>query len=165
MNYLLKRCGNKSTSSFTVFSSAGPAYFFTSANAAPYAAYYTSMYLIQDTGEAILPDMHRGFSPDPMLAYIEFWGVMQAICIQQDAIFELHDAVVGTTPKIGPSSHWAILRDVRNLCAGHPANRSHKVPTQRAFMGRNFGTYSNITYEVWDARTQQPSHPTFNLEA
>jgi hypothetical protein len=145
-------------------SSAGPAFFFRSENADAYAAYYTSMYLIQDTGEAVLTHMAGDFSPDPMQAYLEFWGVMQAIDIQQDAIFQMHEAVVGSTPKIQRGTSWLQLRDIRHLCAGHPANRTHDVPApQRTFMGRSFGNYDGIRYELWDASTGQTTHPVINL--
>lgn len=148
-------------------STAGPAHFFENEHAEAYAAYYTSMYLIQDTGEAVWSHMRRGFSPDPMLAYVEFWGVMQAIFIQQDAISELYKAVIGTHLKITKSSDWSKIRDVRNQCAGHPAKRTFGVPaTQRTFMGRHFGDYSQIRFELWEARApQQTTHPTFNLSA
>jgi hypothetical protein len=92
-----------------------------------YAAYYTSMYLIQDTGEAVARHMAGDFSTDFLRAYLEFWGVMQAINIQQDAISELHRVIVGSKPTTGPNSAWSRLRDKRNLCAGHPARRSHSV--------------------------------------
>src|SRR5208283_2330368 len=59
-------------------SKAGPEHFFKDENAEAFAAYYTSMYLIQDTGESVAAHMKRGFSSDPWSAYIEFWGVMQA---------------------------------------------------------------------------------------
>lgn len=145
-------------------SSAGSAFFFRPENADAYAAYYTSMYLMQDTGEAVLSHMARGFSPDPMQAYLEFWGVMQALDIQQDAIFQTHEAVVGSAPKIQTGSAWAQLRDVRHLCAGHPANRRHGVPApQRTFMGRSFGNYDRIQYELWDASAGQTTHPVFDL--
>jgi hypothetical protein len=39
-----------------------------------YAAYYTSMYLIQDTAEAISTHMEIGFSKNPMLA-ISIWAL------------------------------------------------------------------------------------------
>ena len=148
-------------------SKAGTEHFFKGDHAAEFAAYYTSMYLIQDTGESVWTHMKRGFSADPMLAYIEFWGVMQAIFIQQDAIKELYEAVIGSKPQIAETSDWMKLRDVRNLCAGHPSKRTAGVPaTQRTFMGRSFGQYNNIQYELWDARApQQPSHPAFNLSA
>lgn len=146
-------------------SSAGPQYFFQPENADVHAAYYTAMYLVQDTAEAVDAHMARGFSSDAMFAYIEFWGVMQAIEIQQDAIIELHTAVVGCThPQPAKTSAWSRLRDKRNLLAGHPAKRKFGVPaTQRAFMGRNFGTYRSIKYEMFDAQSSKTTHPTFNL--
>jgi hypothetical protein len=140
------------------------AYFFTPANDDTYAAYYTSMYLIQDTAEAVSAHIRRGFSKEPMQAYIEFWGVMQATTIQQDAICELYKAVVGDTLKTGKLAAWNNLREKRNLCAGHPSNRSHGRPRpQRAFMGRAFGDYRSIRYEVWDAHSRKRTHPTFSL--
>jgi hypothetical protein len=129
-----------------------------------FAAYYTSMYLIQDTGEAVQKHMSSDFSSDPWSAYLEFWGVMQAIIIQQDAISELHRVVIGVLPANKPNSAWFQLREKRNICAGHPVRRTHGVPaTQRAFMGRSFGNYNKIIYELWDASTQEPTHPSFNL--
>jgi hypothetical protein len=148
-------------------STAAQEHFFKDDHAEAYTAYYTAMYLIQDTGEAVQSHMKRGFSSDPWLAYIEFWGVMQAIFIQQDAIKELYEAVIGSKPTIANKPDWSKIRDVRNLCAGHPANRDVGVPTtQRTFMGRGFGHYNRIQYELWDARApSQPSHPAFNLSA
>src|SRR3546814_761629 len=122
------------------------------------------MFLIQDTGEAIWTHMRSDFSPDPMRAYLEFWGVMQAIDIQQDSIFQIHNAVVGRTPKIPDGSSWSKLRETRHICAGHPANRTHRVPApQRTFMGRSFGNYEHIQYELWDANTGKTIFPVFNL--
>lgn len=145
-------------------SRAGPDYFFQSDHADEFAAYYTSMYLIQDTAEAVWTHIGKGFSADPMAAYLEFWGVTQAVVIQQDAIGELHKAVVGTPPAISRSSKWKEFRDMRNLCAGHPAMRKIGVPVaQRAFMGRSFGTYSRIQYELWEEGSGKSTHPTFNL--
>jgi hypothetical protein len=129
-----------------------------------FARYYTSMYLIQDTSEAVWVHRRDGFSQDPMRAYLEFWGVMQAIVIQQDAICQLHEAIVGVRPngQIGPA--WRDLREKRNLCAGHPAHRSQGVPApQRTFMGRSFGDYNGIKFELWDAHTEKITHPVFNL--
>ena len=140
-----------------------------------YAAYYNSMFLIQDTTDAIFTHMNKGFSRESSIAYIEIWGVMQAIQIQQDAIVELYSAVVGGAPALNIGPGWIALRDLRNLLAGHPARRTHRIQgTQRAFMGRRFGTYDRLTYELWDsfaASLPQPagkvfrgtSFPTVNL--
>jgi hypothetical protein len=127
-----------------------------------FVAYSNSMYLIADTAESVMHHMQAGFSKNPMEAYLEFWGVMQAIIIQQDAISELHRAIVGTKPERAlthaPKSAWGRLRKKRDLCAGHPA-----TAPQRAFMGRKFGDYDYITYELRDAGTKKTTHPVFNL--
>jgi len=147
-------------------SSAMQSHFFGAQQDDAYAAYYTSMYLIQDTGEAIGTHTQIGFSKNPMKAYIEFWGVMQAIFIQQDAIHELHSAVLGNKLNTVSLPSWNAIREKRNLCSGHPSKLSHGRPApQRAFMGRGFGNYNAIEYEVWDAHTRGRTHPTFNLGA
>jgi hypothetical protein len=128
-----------------------------------YAAYSTSMSLIQDTAEAVEAHLGVDFCSDPTRAYLEFWGVMQAIVIQQDAIHELHLTIAGARPILPQRSAWASLRDIRNICAGHPADRSRAAPAaQRTFMGRSFGKYDRITYELWEAGGRV-RHPTFNL--
>jgi hypothetical protein len=145
-------------------SSAGPAFFFQPANADAYAAYYTSMYLVQDTGEAIAWHIAKGFSADPKHAYLEFWGVMQGIEIQQDAIFQLHWVVTGCALKVPSGSAWERIRATRHLCAGHPAKRMHGVSApQRTFMSRSFGSYDRIQYELWDASTGRTTNPVIDL--
>jgi hypothetical protein len=91
---------------------------------------------------------------------------MQAISIQQDAILEMHKAVVGKdqTNRSGPA--WEALRNVRHACAGHPASRKRGLPgggPQRSFMGRSFGKYNAIRYELWDASTKKSTYPVINL--
>lgn len=145
-------------------SDAGLEHFIKPENVDSYAAYYTSMYIIQNTGEAVLAHMAGGFSEDPMRAYLEFWGVMQAIVMQQDAILELHKAVVGTRAPVDQLTVWWAIRQKRDLCVGHPAGRTRGVPAvQRTFMGRMFGDYQHIRYELWDAHTGQTTHPVFDL--
>lgn len=128
-----------------------------------YAACSTSVSLIRDTGEAVEAHLEADFSSDPQRAYLEFWGVMQAIFVQQDAIFELHRVIAGARPILLQGSAWASLRDIRNTCAGHPADSRNGAPTtQRTFMGRSFGKYDRITYELWETGGRI-KRPTFNL--
>jgi hypothetical protein len=102
--------------------------------------------------------MCDGFSQDSMRAYIEFWDVMQAIVIQQDAICQLHEAVLGTRPngQIGPA--WSDLREKRNLCAGTPRASQ---PRQRTYMGRDFGDYDAIKFVLYDEHTEEVTVPFF----
>lgn len=127
-------------------------FFFDDAQEDRYAAYYTSMYLLQDTTESLVVHRNRGFSNDPHEAYIEFWGIMQAIVIQQDSILELYEAVTGSKHNSNLLTSWQELRYLRNSCAGHPAKRDRPTskPLTRTFMGRNFGGYSSLTYEKWE---------------
>jgi hypothetical protein len=127
-----------------------------------YAAYSTSMSLIQDTGEAVEAHLGVDFSSEPMRAYLEFWGVMQAIFIQQDAILELHLVIAGARPMLPPGSAWASLREVGNTCAGLAAGCKAGPAAQRTFLGRSFGKYERISYELWEAGGRV-RHPTFSL--
>jgi predicted nucleotidyltransferase len=144
-------------------SSAGPEIFFKAENRDRYAAYYTSMYLLQDVGEALCQHRLKGFSKVPLQAYLEFWGIMQALIIQQEAICEIYHAITGSKLGIRKDSDWNRLRDLRNQSAGHPAKRDHNVTLTRTFMGRDFGDYPAVTMEVWHAETDSRTHPRINL--
>jgi hypothetical protein len=69
------------------------AFFFSVSREERYVAYYTSMYLILDATESLWVHRNKGFAADPMKHILEFWGVMQAIVIQQDSIGELYWAI------------------------------------------------------------------------
>ncbi|WP_143741866.1 hypothetical protein [Thiorhodovibrio frisius] len=112
--------------------------------------------------------MHRikGFSEDSLIAYIEFWGVMQAIVIQQDSISELFNAIIGKSLNTKILKNWQKLRLFRNTCAGHPArkDRPKTLPLTRTFMGRTFGNYDEFIYEKWES-PNEITHPRVNLSA
>lgn len=136
-------------------------FFFAAAQGERYAAYYTSMYLLQDTTESLMAHRPQGFSSNPLEAYIEFWGVMQALTIQQDSISELYKAVTGGPLNTKSLASWQELRTLRNTCAGHPAKKDRPEASliSRTFMGRDFGGYPAITYEQWQ-NAGGISHPT-----
>lgn len=140
-------------------------FFFASENEERYSGYYTSMYLIQDTHEGIAAHRAKRFSEDPLIAYIEFWGVMQAAFIQQDAISELYQSVTNCPLESTLLKKWQELRTLRNLCAGHPVrkDRPKKHPLSRTFLGRGFGGYNEFKYEKWEG-PDKISHPQVNLE-
>jgi len=106
-------------------------FFFEPAREQRYAAYYTSMYLVQDTSESLLAHRLTGFSSDPHVAYIEFWGVMQALIIQQDSISELYEAVTAKKLDTRALNSWQEIRTLRNSCAG-VADESQDLGPDRA---------------------------------
>ena len=128
-----------------------------------FSAYDVSMLLLQDTGEAVWTHMRRGFPSDSMQAYIDLWGVMQAVQIHQDAIAELWLSLQGEKlpRQDGP---WSTLRDLRNKCVGHPARRSHGISgLQRVFFGRRFGGYDGIMFELYDSQDPRVTFPQVRL--
>lgn len=128
-----------------------------------FAQYDVAMCLIQDTAEGIWAHREKGFSHDPLVAYIEFWGVMQAVAIQQDALGQLQLSLMGEkSGSTGPA--WDDIRRLRNIAAGHPAKKSvGELGPLRSFMGRQTKTYQHITYELWDAASQKTTFPVVNL--
>ena len=144
-------------------------YFLLPENGGHLAAYYNSMYLLQDSTESLWQHRSKGFADDPLQAYIEFWGIMQAIIIQQDSIGQLYETITGISlkEKVKKLPSWMAIRELRNTCAGHPtiSNEHSKTnPVTRTFMGRGFGSYDEITYEQWQEGIGT-THPTVDLGA
>ena len=129
-----------------------------------YVQYYNSMYLLQDSTESLLSHREHGFSLNAYLAYLEFWGLMQALIIQQDAIQELHKVISGKQLDTKGLESWSEVRRLRNICAGHPAKKDRPKPVVRSFMGRNFGGYDAMTYELWK-KGAGTTHPKVALGA
>jgi hypothetical protein len=129
-------------------------FFYDSENEERFCAYAISMYLLQDTTESLYAHREKGFSSDLWEAYIEFWGVMQALIIQQDSIKELYEAVIGSPLDTTLFKSWEKVRKVRNLCVGHPAKKDipKKYPITRTCMSRKFGNYKEITYREWQCK-------------
>jgi len=120
---------------------------------------------LQDTCEAILAHRARGFCVDPLQGYIEFLGVMQASFVQQDAINELHYALIGTRISkldLAKMPAQQELRELRNLTAGHPTNKSvGESRTKRISIRRQAMSYECIAYVERSSKVS--SHKTMNL--
>jgi hypothetical protein len=128
-----------------------------------FPAYYTSLLLLQDSTESLMHHRSRGFpQQDPLQAYLELWGVLQAVIIQQDAILELSKVFFGEAPSTAALPGWKKIRTFRNECAGHPANQSRRNgPTVRTVISRSFGDYSRMWYEK--AESETVTFPKVNL--
>lgn len=143
-------------------------YFFDPAKQDQYAAYYNSMYLLQDSTESLWLHRKRGFASDPLLAYLEFWGLMQAVVIQQDSIKEIYEVIVDSPfdAKAKGLQAWLEARELRHICVGHPVKKDlpKGAPLTRTFMARGFGGYDEMFYEKWEQGTGV-SHPRVALGA
>jgi hypothetical protein len=141
-------------------------YFYDGTHKIEYVTYYNSMYLLQDSTESLFYHRNAGFSTNPHNAYLEFWGVMQAVIIQQDAIAEIFNVLTRRLLGFKTLTSWEEARSLRNICAGHPVkkDRPKTEPLTRSFMSRNFGGYGSITYEQWQEGVGI-SHPQVRLGA
>jgi len=111
------------------------------------------MYLLQDTTEGLACHIRTGFNDNPLLAYIEIWGIMQAIIIQQDSISTLYKVVTNNTLALEEDSKWKEIRRLRNQCAGHPLDQNSRY---RSFFGRGSISYEELQYERKDKTKPEP---------
>ena len=83
---------------------------------------------VQDTAEAVMSHREQGFTDDVYRRYVEYYGVLQAIYMQQDAIKALF-ALFMAPDEIDYSllPNWQILRDLRNNTVGHPVGRLKRL--------------------------------------
>ncbi|WP_415716100.1 hypothetical protein [Maridesulfovibrio sp.] len=103
--------------------------------------------------------MDQGFNTNPHLAYIELWGVMQAIFLQQDSITTLYKIFMEDKLSLENESKWKEIRKLRNQCSGHPLDQSGKY---RSFFGRDGINYENLRYERKDRRLPEPEFITID---
>jgi len=103
---------------------------FSFASADQYLAFCAAKDWLQDTTEVLLLHRRQGFSDDSHKAYLEFWGILQTVFVQQDAIAELDYSFSGNRGfrRKDKGAAWTEIRELRNLAVGHPTNK--KTPRQ-----------------------------------
>lgn len=122
------------------------------ANEDRYFAFCAAKDWIQDTADALDTHREQEFSKSASNAYLEFWGIMQAVFIQQDAILELQYSLTGerTLPRKCVAPKWHEIRDLRNLSVGHPTKKGGKtVPRARCVTGRQSKSYNCIPLTIY----------------
>jgi hypothetical protein len=107
-----------------------------------YVTYCVSKDTIQDTAETLYTHRQRGFTENMYAKYFEYYGILQAVYLQQDAIWALHRLFLGAEPDISAKPNWKRIRDLRNDTAGHPVGR-------RRFLNRNAIGYERVNYSWW----------------
>lgn len=135
-------------------------YFFDDTHKDELASYYTAMCLLQDSTESLCEHRKRGFNTDELLAYIEIWGVLQAIIIQQDAIEAIYKVLHWNEIEVPQGTKWLELRNIRNLYSGYPVTKDARAQldkkrekdVERSFLGRDFGGYDELIIEVWNKK-------------
>lgn len=103
----------------------------------------SAMDILDDTILALISYLSRDHD-DKGLAYLEIFGVLQSLVVQQDSAMALHKILVGTPLDLASTSADAkAVREMRVRVAGHPAGgkaASH-------FLVRH--TVSKSGFELW----------------
>lgn len=96
---------------------------------------------IQDTGETLMAHRKQGFVSDVYRRYVEYYGVLQAVYMQQDAIKALFNLfMVPQRLEFSALPNWQELRDLRDDTVGHPVGR-------RKRLNRNAIGYDLVNYQ------------------
>jgi len=100
----------------------------------------SSLDVIEDTEEAI-----RAFDPTPTnrqvlredmgKRYLALYGVLQAMFLQQDAVFHLCESL-STAHELSQYPLLDDIRDVRNASIGHPTKRTKQKKRSHHFLSR-----------------------------
>jgi len=114
-----------------------------------FVKYCISIDTIQDTAESLMAHFKRGFVIDVSDRYIEYYGILQAVYMQQDAILAIYNLFTGQKLDVSNRVAWGKIRDLRNETAGHPVGR-------KRFLNRNIISYENVNYYWWPKNTKLP---------
>ena len=89
-----------------------------------WSKFCVAMDILEDTLLAIGAYLDGGLGHSEEERYLRFYGLMQAVYIQEDAIWALWEVVMETQfEKPDDDSGWMTIREIRNHSAGHPVAR------------------------------------------
>jgi hypothetical protein len=123
-----------------------------------YVTYCVAKDTIQDTAETLIVHRRKGFADDICERYIEYYGVLQAVYMQQDAICALYRLFVGGKLDISDKPSWKRVRDLRNETVGHPVG-------QKRFLNRSAIDYDHVNYLWWPESSRFPKSEDVPLAA
>lgn len=121
-----------------------------------YVIYCVSKDTIQDTAETLLAHRQQGFTENMYARYFEYYGILQAVYLQQDAICALYRLFLGAAPDLSAKHNWDRIRNLRNDTAGHPVGTRH-------FLNRNAIGYDRVNYSWWVEGDRHPQSEDVSL--
>ncbi len=87
------------------------------------------------------------------LSYLLVYGLLQAMYLQQDAVFNLCESL-GIPQGIDNHPKLKAIRDIRNKSTGHPTKKDKPKPTSYHFIAR-----ASLTPRGFDLHTASPGQP------
>jgi hypothetical protein len=119
-----------------------------------------SLDVAEDTMAAISNYLSGGIGADVGERHLRLYGVLQAVVLQQKAIWTLCKLFLGPSwTKPGPSSAWEKVRTLRVVTVGHPIKRGGDDHIERSFLTQISLEDDGFDYEIWHKATS-----TFSFE-
>lgn len=129
----------------------------------------SAMDVIGDTTLAIQNFLEEDMGDDGGENYLKLYGLLQAVFLQQDAIKFLYNTIKKSFDKKEKLEKWDdlpfeqsnILRNYRNLSAGHPVecNTFESGMIKRSFISRTSISSDGFDLLVWDEKTKEKDSP------
>jgi len=126
----------------------------------------SSLDLLGDTALGLLDFEERKFGqPESGEAYLRFYGVVQALVLQQEAIATIYSVLYRKNLDVDTKSSWEALRRFRNRAVGHPLDgRSYSLAGDlRTFVARAVMTPEEILTISFEEKTGAQRSERFNL--
>ena len=121
--------------------------------------------LLQDTHEALMAIFESESDQRAPAAYVLFWGILQTVAIQQDALSEMYLSIYGQEPRnFWNNSRWSKVRQIRRQLAGHPAKADRKDLRTRCSIARGFLSPTSAYVEKWNIDNAECNHELIALK-
>ncbi len=110
-----------------------------------------------DATDALM-EFERGGLGTQAETYLRFYGMFQAVILQQDALDAINEALVGSAEAHLKKTSWTKIRDLRNLAVGHPTDKKNGVPGKRmrSFVARVTITARSFLVLTYDEVQEKP---------
>lgn len=97
--------------------------------------------------------------------YLNLYGMLQAVFLQQDAIRKLHQVFAEEELINKPDSPWMKIRELRNLTVGHPLEKSDRSGGVKVCtISRISIKKDGFTTNVWNKVTGEEKFEDVNLK-
>lgn len=123
-----------------------------------------SMDVLGDTSAALSSYEGIGFGTGDGDSYLQLYGTLQAVFLQQDSIRQLSRIFSSEAPTAACQSAWFEIRDIRNKVAGHPIDKDLEGRKVSIFVSRVSITPKSFEIFIHDETLDTPQHQRVDFE-
>jgi hypothetical protein len=123
-----------------------------------------SMDTLEDTIAALEYYELQGFGEDDSSKYIHLHGVLQSICLQQDAIKGLNAVFNGDNLLESDYPKWFEIRYLRHKVTGHPTQKDRGDNIKRIYLSRVSISDDSFDLIIWNRNTGEHENVHINFK-